>query len=93
MERRATAFELIEKFGVVLITSQYVSDGPSLEFVGHLIDSNIIRDLPPTITLTPKFLSFTSKIQLHLFLAIGDFYRRYVHMVPMLFCRLSTFTR
>nr|VZI05690.1 unnamed protein product [Spirometra erinaceieuropaei] len=50
MEHLATVFDRLQQFGVVLNPSKCVFGVPSLEFLGHLVDSHGIQPLPSKLS-------------------------------------------
>nr|VZH96049.1 unnamed protein product [Spirometra erinaceieuropaei] len=61
-------FDRFQQFGVTLHPSKCVLGATSLEFLGHLIDSNGIRPLPSKVAAIRDFPPPTSKRQLQRFL-------------------------
>ncbi|BHF78009.1 hypothetical protein SprV_0602111900 [Sparganum proliferum] len=55
MEHLATVFDSLQQFGVVLNPSKCVFGVPSLEFLGHLVDSHGIRPLPSKVAAIRDF--------------------------------------
>ncbi|BHF77780.1 hypothetical protein SprV_0602089000 [Sparganum proliferum] len=78
MEHLATVFDRLQQFGVVLNPSKCVFGVPSLEFLGHLVDSHGIRPLPSKVAAIRDFPHPTSKRQLQRFLGMVNFYRRFL---------------
>ncbi|BHF60779.1 hypothetical protein SprV_0100374500 [Sparganum proliferum] len=78
MEHLATVFDRLQQFGVVLNPSKCVFGVPSLEFLGHLVDSYGIRPLPSKVAAIRDFPPPTSKRQLQRFLGMVNFYRRFL---------------
>nr|VZI44881.1 unnamed protein product [Spirometra erinaceieuropaei] len=78
MEHLATVFDRLQQFGVVLNPSKCVLGGPSLEFLGHLVDSHGIRPLPSKVAAIRDFPPPTSNRQLQRFLGMVNFYRRFL---------------
>nr|VZI10130.1 unnamed protein product [Spirometra erinaceieuropaei] len=64
MEHLATVFDRLQQFGVVLEPSNYVFGVPSVEFLGHLVDSNGIHPLPSKVAAMRDFPPPSSKRQL-----------------------------
>ncbi|BHF59912.1 hypothetical protein SprV_0100287300 [Sparganum proliferum] len=77
MEHLATVFDRLQQFGVVLNPSKCVFGVPSLEFLGHLVDSHGTRPLPSKVAAIRVFPPPTSKRQLQRFLGMVNFYRRF----------------
>nr|VZI36105.1 unnamed protein product [Spirometra erinaceieuropaei] len=78
MEHLTTVFDRLQQFGVVLNPSKCVLGVPSLEFLGHLVDSHGIRPLPSKVAAIRYFPTPTSKRQLQRFLGMVNFYRRFL---------------
>nr|VZI01334.1 unnamed protein product [Spirometra erinaceieuropaei] len=78
MEHLATVFDRLQQFGIVLNPSKCVLGVPSLEFLGHLVDSHGIRPLPSKVAAIRVFPPPTSKRQLQRFLGMVNFYRRFL---------------
>nr|VZI43258.1 unnamed protein product [Spirometra erinaceieuropaei] len=74
----ALVFYRLEKFGVVLNPSKCVLGVPSLEFLGHQVDSEGLRPLPSKVETVRNFPPPTSKRQLQRFLGMVNFYRRFL---------------
>nr|VZH92911.1 unnamed protein product [Spirometra erinaceieuropaei] len=71
-------FDRFQQFGVTLHPAKCVLGATSLEFLGHLIDSNGIRPLPSKVAAIRDFPPPTSKRQLQRFLGMVNFYRRFL---------------
>nr|VZI42160.1 unnamed protein product [Spirometra erinaceieuropaei] len=71
-------FDRYQLFGVTQHPSKCVLGATSLEFLGHLIDSNGIRPLPSKVAAIREFPPPTSKRQLQRFLGMVNFYRRFL---------------
>nr|VZI14111.1 unnamed protein product [Spirometra erinaceieuropaei] len=78
MEHLTTVFDRLQQLGVVLNPSKCVFGVPSLEFLGHLVDSHGIRPLPSKVASIRNFPPPTSKRQLQRFLGMMNFYRRFL---------------
>nr|VZI45164.1 unnamed protein product [Spirometra erinaceieuropaei] len=78
MEHLTTVFDRLQQIGVVLNPSKCVFGVPSLEFLGHLVDSHGIRPLPSKVAAIRDFPPPTSKRQLQRFLGMVNFYRRFL---------------
>ncbi|BHF70846.1 hypothetical protein SprV_0401389900 [Sparganum proliferum] len=78
MEHLATVFDRLQQFGVVLNPFKCVFGVPSLEFIGHLVDSHSIRPLPAKVADIRDFPPPTSQRQLKRFLGMVNFYRRFL---------------
>ncbi|BHF82314.1 hypothetical protein SprV_0802545100 [Sparganum proliferum] len=74
----ALVFERLDKFGVVVNPSRCVLGVPSLEFLGHQVDSEGLRPLPSKVEAVRNFPPPTSKRQLQRFLGMVNFYRRFL---------------
>ncbi|BHF86038.1 hypothetical protein SprV_ctg2602921700 [Sparganum proliferum] len=71
-------FDRFQQFGVTLHPAKCILGATSLEFLGHLIDSNGIRNLPSKVATIRDFPPPTSKRQLQRFLGMVNFYRRFL---------------
>ncbi|BHF81749.1 hypothetical protein SprV_0802488300 [Sparganum proliferum] len=78
MEHLATVFDRLQQSGVVLNPSKCVFGVPSLEFLGHLVDSHGIRPLPSKVAAIRDFPPPTSKRRLQRLLGMVNFYRRFL---------------
>nr|VZH89081.1 unnamed protein product [Spirometra erinaceieuropaei] len=77
-EHLALVFDRLDKFGVVINPSKCVLGVPSLEFLGHQVDSEGLRPLPSKVESVRNFPPPTSKRQLQRFLGMVNFYRRFL---------------
>nr|VZI46136.1 unnamed protein product [Spirometra erinaceieuropaei] len=77
-EHLALVFDRLDKFGVVINPSKCVVGVPSLEFLGHQVDSEGLRPLPSKVETVRNFPPPTSKRQLQRFLGMVNFYRRFL---------------
>ncbi|BHF61467.1 hypothetical protein SprV_0100444100 [Sparganum proliferum] len=77
-EHLALVFDRLDKFGVVINPSKCVLGVPSLEFLGHQVDSEGLRPLPSKVDAVRNFPPPTSKRQLQRFLGMVSFYRRFL---------------
>ncbi|BHF72298.1 hypothetical protein SprV_0401536200 [Sparganum proliferum] len=77
-EHLALVFDRLDKFGVVINPSKCVLGVPSLEFLGHQVDSEGLRPLPSKVDTVRNFPPPTSKRQLQRFLGMVNFYRRFL---------------
>ncbi|BHF62249.1 hypothetical protein SprV_0200523000 [Sparganum proliferum] len=77
-EHLALVFDRLDKFGVVINPSKCVFGVPSLEFLGHQVDSEGLRPLPYKVDAFRNFPPPTSKRQLQRFLGMVNFYRRFL---------------
>nr|VZI07058.1 unnamed protein product [Spirometra erinaceieuropaei] len=64
MEHLATVFDRLQQFGVLLNQSKCVFGVPSLELIGHLVDSNGIHPLQSEVAAIHDFPPPSSKRQL-----------------------------
>ncbi|BHF75332.1 hypothetical protein SprV_0501842800 [Sparganum proliferum] len=71
-------FDRFQQFGVTLHPAKCILGATSLEFLGHLIDSNGIRPLPSKVAAIRDFPPPNSKRQLQRFLGMVNFYRRFL---------------
>ncbi|BHF68050.1 hypothetical protein SprV_0301108000 [Sparganum proliferum] len=71
-------FDRFQQFGVTLHPAKCILGATSLEFLGHLIDSNGIRPLPSKVAAIRDFPAPTSKRQVQRFLGVVNFYRRFL---------------
>ncbi|BHF73292.1 hypothetical protein SprV_0401637300 [Sparganum proliferum] len=71
-------FDRFQQFGVTLHPAKCILGATSLEFLGHLIDSNGIRPLSSKVAAIRDFPPPTSKRQLQRFLGMVNFYRRFL---------------
>nr|VZI21362.1 unnamed protein product [Spirometra erinaceieuropaei] len=78
LQHHTLLFDLFQQFGVTLHPVKYVLGAISLEFLGHLIESNGIRPLPSKVAAIRVFPLPTSKRQLQRSLGMVNFYRRYL---------------
>nr|VZI23182.1 unnamed protein product [Spirometra erinaceieuropaei] len=77
-EHLALVFDRPDKFGVIINPSKCVLGGPSLEFLGHHVDYELLRPLPSKAEAIRDFPPPTSKRQLQRFLCMVTFYRRFL---------------
>nr|VZI50504.1 unnamed protein product [Spirometra erinaceieuropaei] len=77
-EHLALEFDRLDKFGVVINPSKCVLVGPSLEFVGHQVDSEGFRPLFSNVEAVRNFTPPTLKRQFQRFLRMVNFYRRFL---------------
>nr|VZI07667.1 unnamed protein product [Spirometra erinaceieuropaei] len=77
-EHLALVFDRPDKFGVVIKPSNCVFGVPSLEFLGHPVDSEGLRPLTSKVEAVRNFPPPTSKRQLQRFLGMVSFYRRFL---------------
>ncbi|BHF74435.1 hypothetical protein SprV_0501752100 [Sparganum proliferum] len=74
----ALMFDRLNKFGVVINPSKCVLCVPSLEFLGHQVDSEGLRPLPSKVEAVRNFPPPTFKRQVQRFLGMVNFYRRFL---------------
>ncbi|BHF67774.1 hypothetical protein SprV_0301080300 [Sparganum proliferum] len=77
-EHLALVFDHLDKYGVVVNPSKCVLGVPSLEFLGHQVDSEGLRPLPSKFEAVRNFPPPTSKRHLQRFLDMVNFYRRFL---------------
>nr|VZI00062.1 unnamed protein product [Spirometra erinaceieuropaei] len=77
-EQLALVFDRLDKFGVVINPSKCVLGVPSLEFLGHQVDSEGLRPLPSKVEAIRNIPPPTSNSQLQRFLGMVNFYRRFL---------------
>ncbi|BHF78575.1 hypothetical protein SprV_0602168800 [Sparganum proliferum] len=77
-EHLALVFDRLDKFCVVINPSKCVLGVPSLEFLGHQVDSEGLRPLPSKVDAVRNFPPPTSKRQLQRSLGMVNFYRRFL---------------
>ncbi|BHF64869.1 hypothetical protein SprV_0200787700 [Sparganum proliferum] len=70
IEHLAMVFDRLQRFGVVLNPSKCAFGVPYLEFLGRLVDSNIIHPLPSKVAAIRDFPPLSSKRQLQRFLGM-----------------------
>nr|VZI17913.1 unnamed protein product [Spirometra erinaceieuropaei] len=77
-EHLVLVFDRLDKFGVVINSSKCVLGVPSLEFLGHQVDSECLRPLPSKVEAVRNFPPPTSKCQLQRLLGMVNFYPRFL---------------
>nr|VZI38242.1 unnamed protein product [Spirometra erinaceieuropaei] len=77
-EHLALVFDRLDKFGIVINPSKCVLGVPSLEFLGHQVDSEVLRPLPSKVDAIRNFPPRTTKRQLQRSLGEVNFYRRFL---------------
>nr|VZI14960.1 unnamed protein product [Spirometra erinaceieuropaei] len=77
-EHLAFVVDRLDKFGLVINPSNCVLGVPSLQFLGHQVDSEGLRPLPTKVEAVRNFPPPTSKRQLQRFLGKVNFYRRFL---------------
>nr|VZI30928.1 unnamed protein product [Spirometra erinaceieuropaei] len=78
LQHRTLLFDRFQQFGFTWHPTKCVLGVTSLEFLGHLIDSNGIRPLPSKGAAIRDFPPPTSKRQLQRSLGMMNFYRRFL---------------
>ncbi|BHF80463.1 hypothetical protein SprV_0702359100 [Sparganum proliferum] len=78
MEHIAAVFDRLQQFSVVLKPSKCVFGVPSLEFLGHLVDSNDIHPLSSKAAAIRDSPPPSSKRQLQQFLGMVNFHCRFL---------------
>nr|VZI43467.1 unnamed protein product [Spirometra erinaceieuropaei] len=74
----ALVSDRLDEFGVIINPSKCVLGVPSLEFLGHQVDSEGLRPLPSKVEAVRNFPPPTSKRQLQRFLGMDNFFRRFL---------------
>ncbi len=77
-EHLALVFERLDKFGVIINPSKCVFGVPTLDFLGHHVDSNGLSPLPSKVEAIRDFPPPNSKRQVQRFLGMVNFYRRFI---------------
>ncbi|BHF78719.1 hypothetical protein SprV_0602183300 [Sparganum proliferum] len=77
-EHLALVFGLLDKFCIVINPSKCVLGVPSLEFLGHQVDSEGLRPRPAKVEAVRNFPPATSKGQLQRFIGRVSFYGRFL---------------
>ena len=68
-------FECLKQHGIIVNLQKCKFGVPSLDFLGHLVDSSGIHPLPQAVTDFPQP---TSRRQLRAFVGLVNFYRRFI---------------
>ena len=71
-------FERLARYGIVINAQKSVFGASSLEFLGHLVDSNGIRPLPAKVDAIRSFPKPTTQRKLREYLGLINFYRRFI---------------
>lgn len=71
-------FQRFTEYGVTLNVSKCVLGQPSVEFLGHLVTADGITPLPNKVTAILKFPQPVTVKELRRFLAMINFYRRFI---------------
>ncbi|BHF73439.1 hypothetical protein SprV_0401652000 [Sparganum proliferum] len=74
----ALVFDRLDRFGVVINPSKFVLGVPSLEALGHQVNSEGLRPLPFKVEAVRNFPPPTSKHPLQRFLGMVNFYHRFL---------------
>lgn len=81
-------FTILEKNGLVVNRKKCVLGKPSLEFLGHLVDSEGIRPLPEKVKAIVATKPPNSIKQLQRFHGMVNYYRRFIHHAAHHLCSL-----
>lgn len=71
-------FERLDKYGIVINPAKCTFGVPSLEFLGHQVDSTGVRPLSHKVQAIQDFAPPTTLTQLRRFLGLVNFYRRFI---------------
>ncbi|XP_064485913.1 uncharacterized protein LOC135398442 [Ornithodoros turicata] len=71
-------FQRLQDFGIVVNAAKCEFGKPSLEFLGHIISSDVIRPLDHKVLAIRNFRMPTSLRKLREFLGMVNFYRRFI---------------
>jgi hypothetical protein len=71
-------FRRFDKYGIVINTAKCQFGQPSLEILGHVVDSNGIRTLPSKIEAIKDYPLPDSVKKLRQFLGLANYYRRFI---------------
>lgn len=71
-------FQRLDSYGIVINPSKCLFGVPSLDFLGHRVDSNGISPLPSKIEAIKQFPPPQSLTKLREFLGMANFYRRFI---------------
>ncbi|BHF75781.1 hypothetical protein SprV_0501887800 [Sparganum proliferum] len=89
-EHLTLVFNRLDKFGVVINPSKCVLGVPSLEFLGHQVDSEDLRPLQSKVEAIRHFPPPTSKPQSQRFLGMANFTAGFCRTVLTSCCRSPT---
>ena len=78
LQHLRAVLECLEQHGIIINVAKSVFGASSLKFLGHLVDSSGIRPLEKKVQATRDFPLPTSHRKLREFLALINFYRRFV---------------
>ena len=70
-------FECLRDYGIIINPQKCVFSTSSVEFLGHLVDSDGIHPIPAKVQAILAFPQQTSCCQLHTFLGLINFYQNY----------------
>ena len=86
-------FQRLQKYGIIINPQKCKFGVPSLQFLGHQVDSSGIRPLAEKVQIIRDFPQPTSAKQLRTFLGLVNFYHRFVpnaaHILHLLNALLS----
>ena len=71
-------FERLRHYGIIIHAQKCVFGASSVEFLGHLVDSNGIHPLPAKVQAIVDFPRPVSRRQLRTFLGLINFYHRFI---------------
>ena len=71
-------FERLRHYGIIINLQKCVFGVPSVEFLGHSVDSTGIHPLPAKVQTVLDFPQPTSRRQLRTFLGLTNFYHRFI---------------
>ena len=83
-------FERLRHYGIIINPQKCVFGVPSVEFLGHSVDSSGIHPLPATVQTILDFPQPTSRRQLRTFLGLTNFYHRFIPRCAKLTDPLNT---
>jgi transposase InsO family protein len=84
----SVVFERLVKFGLVINASKCVLGAPTLEFLGHYVDSTGVTPLPEKVKAIQEFALPATRKALRRFLGMINFYHRFIphcasHLLPL----------
>ena len=71
-------FERLKQHGIIVNLQKCKFGVPSLDFLGHLVDSSGIHPLPDKVQAVTDFPQPTSRRQLRAFVGLVNFYHRFI---------------
>ena len=71
-------FQRLRHYGIIINPQKCVFGAPSIEFLGHLVDSDGIHPLPAKVQAIVAFPQPKSRRQLRTFLGLVNFYHRFI---------------